>query len=304
MMPRMPATGPPCRTIHRLAPALLLLPLAGCSLFYGPTTSHSGFASARLEKDGRTVAFTYQRLVYEPARGLAAFPDGGTPRYREDHALFGTCDAVGGEVRILISEKNREFEPGQGRLYIVDMMEPKVLLSRAGQLRGGKGTVVRHLLADTRTGRVIPLDLERMFAERGRAPGVIRMIDPDGTLLFESPALAEAASDPAWTRNPSVIPELWVRTTDGRLRRLAATRHFAAALRGEVYYWDVQAREHVAVDIESGAPRPAPEFRPPDPEPVEHGVTIADHRRTLMYGRREGDAWRYREVPVRSQVLQ
>jgi len=303
MMTRMLTIGRVRRAFHRLPPALLLLAISGCSLFYGPTTVRSGFVSARLEADGRTVVFTYHRLVYEPARGLAAFPDGGTPRYREDHALFGTCDALGGDTRILISEKNREFEPGQGRLHIVDMAEPKVLLSRAGRLMGRSETVVRHLLADTRTGRVLPLDLEGAFAERGRAPGVIRMIDADGTLLFESPTLAEALGDPAWIRNPSVIPELWSRTPDGRLRRLAATRHFAAALRGELFYWDARAREHVAVDIETGAARPAPEFHPPDPEPVEHGVTVAAHRRTLKYGRREGDEWRYREVPVRSQLL-
>lgn len=298
MMRRMPAT------VRRLAPVLLLLATAGCGLFYGPTTSRSGFVSARLERDGSTVVFTYRRLVYEPARGLAAFPDGGTPRYREDHTLFGTCDAVGGDVRILISEKNREFEPGQGALHIVDMMEPKVLLARAGQLREREAFAVRHLLADTRTGRALPLDLEGAFAERGRAPGVIRMIDADGTLLFESPTLAEAQDDPSWMRHPSVIPELWARTPDGRLRRLAVTRHFVAAVRGEVYYWDDQARGHVAVDIASGTARPAPEFRPPEPEPIEQGVTIAGHRRTLQYGRREGDVWRYREIPLRSQLLQ
>lgn len=303
MMLRMPAIGRPLDAMRRLGPALLLLVTAGCGLFYGPTTTRSGFVSARLERDARTVVFTYQRLVYEPARGLAAFPDGGVPRYREDHVMFGTCDALGGDVRILISEKNREFEPGQGRLHIVDMMEPKVLLSRAGRLRGRGEDVVRHLLADTRTGRTIPLDLAQRFAERGRAPGIIRMIDEDGTLLFESPTLAEAESDPTWTRNPSVIPELWVRTADGRLRRLAATRHYVAALRGEVFYWNVDAREHVAVDITTGAARPAPEFRPPEPEPVENGVSISGHRRTLSFGRRDGDKWTYREIPVKSQLL-
>jgi len=288
----------------RLAPAAILLAVAGCSLFYGPTTVRSGFVSARLDADAEIVVFTYQRLVYEPARGLAAFPDGGRPRYREDHALFGTCDVMGGRVRILMSEKNREFEPGQGRLVIVDMAGPKVLLARGGQLRGRGATTVQYLLADTRTGRVVPLDLEGMFAERGRTPGIIRMVDPDGTLLFESPTRAEAQDDPSWPRNPSVIPELWVRTPDGRMRRLAASRHYAATVSGEVFYWEPQAREHVAVSIATGEPRPAPEFRLPEPALIEHGVTITDDRRGLQYGTREGDAWRYREIALKGSALQ
>jgi hypothetical protein len=291
------------RRARQLVPAALLLALAGCSLFYGPTTVRSGFVSARLGKDASTAVFTYQRLVYEPARGLAAFPDGGVPRYREDHALFGTCDVGGGQVRILISEKNREFQPGQGRLYIVDLYGDKVLLSRGGQLKNSDRRAVRYLLTDVRKGRPLPLDLAGTFAERKRAPGIIRMIDGEGTLLFESPTLAEADGDPGWTRNPSVIPELWVRRPDGRLRRLAATRHFVAAVGGEVYFWDSAAREHVAVDIETGARRPAPEFRSPSPPPTEVGLSIAGHRRTLLLGKRDGDKWNYREIPIQSSLL-
>lgn len=300
-MRRMRTIG---RTARPLLATLALLALAGCSLFYGPTTVKSGFVSARLDPEARMVVFTYQRLVYEPARGLAAFPDGGRPRYREDHALFGTCDAMGGHVRILLSEKNREFAPGEGRLYIVDMAGQKVLLSRGGRLTGRDQRVVRHLLADTRTGRVLPLDFAARFAERGRAPGIIRMVDADGTLLFESPTLAEAGDDPAWSRNPSVIPELWVRTPDGRLRRLAATRHYVATIGGEAYYWDPAAREHVAVELASGESRPAPAFRAPDPAPVQLGVSIAEHRRSLLYGTRDGEAWRYREIPLQGSLLQ
>jgi len=307
-MRTLPHAARPVRAIGAGLPRLLaagaLLILTGCGVFYGPTTDRSGFVSARLLDDGRTAAFTYQRLVYSPARGIAAFPDGGVPQYREDRAIMGTCDVRTGAIRIFVSDRNREFQHGQGRLTILDAMGTRVLVARSGQARKGGRLLVRHLLIDTATGRIQTVDSAEALARRDRAPGIIRLVDTDGTLLFESPLLADARDDPAWSRNPAVIPELWARTPDGRYRKLASTRHYVTTDAGEAFYWDPDQRMHVAVELRTGDTRPAPEFRPKEPVPVARGVLVSPDRRSLMLGTKSDSGWTYRKLALRHSLLQ
>lgn len=108
---------------------------------------------------------------------------------------------------------------------------------------------LRHCLLDLRAGELERIGLREELAEEGRALGIVYLVDGDGTLVLVTPSLEEAGRNAHWNRDPSIVPELWVRKPDGALVRIAATRHYEGFRDGKVLYWLPGDREHHASDV-------------------------------------------------------
>ena len=63
-----------------------VLMLGSCT--YGAAVDRSAIQAVLLLSDERTVVLAYQELLYQPAEGVAAFPDGGAARSSRSHICF------------------------------------------------------------------------------------------------------------------------------------------------------------------------------------------------------------------------
>ena len=122
-----------------LSAALASLVLFVASVFpgcHGPAQDHSRFESAVLLRE-HTVLFSFKHLVYRPAEGIAAFPDGGMPKYGPGRESPGTYHIPSGVLRILRREPNRRWADGQGTYGIQRSRGGVALVTQGGQLRQG-----------------------------------------------------------------------------------------------------------------------------------------------------------------------
>jgi hypothetical protein len=201
--------------------------LAGCS--YGPVVDRSGFESAAVTAAG-DVVFAWRVQRYRPAKGIAAFPDGGIPRYLDDRIVIASVSAAGGRPRVLERIETRGV-PGSAAasLRIAPADPDHVLVLQSEQpstAEPSRGRWRRVRLSD---GKSLPYpDLAAELKTHGRALGSsefgdIRVIDPDGTLLM-------GGTGPEGD-------ELWVRRPTGAYVRLDPLKHFYGVQGDEAYYW-------------------------------------------------------------------
>lgn len=207
---------------------LLLLVAAGCS--YGPVVDRSGVSSAVLLPGGEGVGFVYRVLRYRPAQGVAAFPDGGVPRYLDDRAIVAVVPLKGGPPRVLLRRENggvsgstslslRSSDADPGHVLVLLSEQPST--ARPSALR-----LSRLRLADGER-RPYP-DIGADLAAKGRRLGTgefgdVRVIASDGTLLIG----AQGGDG----------PELWVWRPFGDYQRLDSLKHFYGVAGDELYYW-------------------------------------------------------------------
>jgi hypothetical protein len=287
----------------RWATAGLLLAAAlpvGCPWGYGPAVDRSRFVSARLSDDERTAVFSYQRLVYRPAEGMRAFPDGGVPRYLEDEHWLGRVDIVSGESRVFSRERNVHWAPGHGAYHVQQIVGSTALLGRGGQRRDDLEPEHRSYLLDVRSGALRELSLRRGLAQHGRALGYTYLVREDGLLVLVTPSLAEAEEHLHWNRVDAVVPEIWLRDATGSLRRVAASHHYEGFREGGVYWWSRRDRRHRRYDVATGEIRIVenPRFASAD---VRIGVGLSSDRRSLEVQHKTETGWRNQPLPV-SQV--
>jgi hypothetical protein len=283
------------RRARRATAGLLLAAagLTGCPWGYGPAVDRSRFVSAKLSDDGRTVVFSYQRLVYRPAEGMRAFPDGGVPRYLEDEHWLGRVDLESGGSRILGAH-------GHGAYHVQQVVGSTALLGRGGQRRDDLEPEYRSYLLDARTGVLQELSLRRGLAQHGRALGHTYLVREDGLLVLVTPSLAEAEEHLHWNRVDAVVPEIWLRDAQGSLRRVAASHHYEGFRDGGVFWWSRRDRRHRRYDVANGETRVVenPRFAAAD---VRIGVGLSSDRRSLQVQRKTPSGWEYEPLPV-SQV--
>lgn len=275
--------------------AALSLAACGCSFpgSHGPAQDHSRFEGAVL-MPGRTVLFSYKRLVYRPARGIAAFPDGGIPKYLKDEDILGTYHIPSDSLRILRREKNRRWTDGQGQFAIQRSRGTTALVTRGGQLRRDLGTMAyEDWLLDASTGAAQPLDWRTALPERGRAMTELYLVDERGTLLFvTAPASApskESARADFW---------LWVRTFDGRYLPVAKTSHYEGMDGDDVVYWIPETRRFMAFNVLAQTSRELPGYRMTPREEVVDGVLVETGGKRLLLGRRGSAGWEYTPLPL------
>lgn len=289
--------------MQKLLPrTLAIVMLVACNAGYGPLQDRSQFVSVRLADDGRTVLFSYHRFLYRPAAGIRAFPDGGIPKYETDVNFLGALDRPTGKVRILRREKNTDWQPGSGNFTVHSMNGPRALVSQGGQLRGPFALGVRFQLVDLDRGSIEDLDLKADLARHDRDTGQIYLADPDGTLVFITLSLAEAAASGP-PRSPEPVPEIWVRTPRGDYMKAASNSHYERMIGGEVIYWEPSTRDFMAFSPRTKKTRKAPEYKIPPYQDVSVGVILASDRKSLEYGVKTGDQWRYEPLPVDTNDL-
>ncbi|HET9160693.1 MAG TPA: hypothetical protein VFN88_08775 [Caulobacteraceae bacterium] len=208
--------------------AIAGLGLAACS--YGPSVDDSGFESAAVSADTKAVVFAYHRLSYRQPTGLAAFPDGGTPQYDRDSIVLAQAPVAGGEIH-RIHTFAADGMPGSGHLTIRAYPgDPQhMLVALFDQPSARDLTRVRRWRLDLASWSLEPLpDVEKELAMVGRRLGArefgdLRLAAGDGSLLL---GVSGADGD-----------QLWTRSAEGRLRRIAPLTHFYGVVGDEVYLW-------------------------------------------------------------------
>jgi hypothetical protein len=206
--------------------ALLLLLTPACS--YGPVVDHSGVVSAVVMPDGETVGVAYQVLRYRPAEGIAAFPDGGIPRYLDDRIVI--VATAGGATRLLQRLENHGVSGAASVSLRTAQADPGHLLVLYNEQASTSVALKRRLWRlDIADGATMPYpDLTAGLAAKGVRLGSsefgdVRVIAPDGTLLI-------GAEGPQGD-------ELWLWTPASDYRRLDGLKHFYGAAGDEIYYW-------------------------------------------------------------------
>lgn len=263
---------------------------AGC---HGPAQDHSRFESAVLLRD-HTVLFSFKHLVYRPAVGIAAFPDGGIPAYDRDEDLLGTYHVPTGALRILRRERNRRWTDGQGQFGIARSQGTVALVSRGGQLRSDLAqNVYEDWLVDVATGSFLPADYRAELVARKLAGTEMYLVDGRGTLLF--------VTTPPGTDRRKVDERdvaLWIRTTAGEYVHVAQTSHYERMEGDDLVYWVPQTRRFHAFNLVTHATRELPGYRVgPLEDPVE-GVNVETGGQRLLYGRKTGSGWDYQPLPL------
>ena len=275
-----------------LASSLLL----GAGVFHGchgPAQDHSRFESAVLLRE-HTVLFSFKHLVYRPAEGIAAFPDGGVPKYDRDENLLGTYHIPSGVLRILRREHNHRWTDGQGTYGIQRSRGGVALVTQGGQLRRDLSkNEFEDWFVDIETGAFQPVDYRAALAERKLATTGIYLVDERGTLLFVTEPL-EAGGGKRDERDAS----LWIRTPAGEFVHVAQTSHYEGMEGDGLIYWIPETRRFHAFDVVTLATRDLPGYRVRPQEDVTEGVSVETGGQRLMFGRKTGAAWEYEPLPI------
>lgn len=282
---------PPC-----LAPVAALA-LTACT--YGEAVDRSGVEWAVLLPD-RSVAIAFKELVYRPATGAAAWPDGGVPQYLRDRELIAIL-RDGAPPRVLQRIANGDLPDSESISLSWTEADPDHLLAVRGAQRdtsSGARRITRWRI-DWRDGTMLPFpDVEAELRARGRTSasaefGGLRILDPAGTLLVGAQASGQ--------------DEVWVREANGDWRRIDAIKHFYGVLGDELYYWSADDAALVR-NWRTGATRVIARYDPSirqttrfildDPtvraidraplQPPPASVRIADDRRSLVVREADG----------------
>ena len=275
--------------MKRFLPAsLCLLLLAGCQ--YGPATDRSRFKSAALVQNGNTIAFTAHDLVYRPAKGMGAFPDGGVPKYVEDRSFLCLYDRKTGTLSKRHEEKNTLWTNGSGALHIVTGRGNALLVSQSGQLRKDLATIyTRHHLIDLSDGSHETFDLAADLAKHGRDPGALYLIDDAGMFMSLTDPLNPVAGKP-------YIPEIWIRLRGGTYLLAATNSQYQETRAGVLIYW--RDRKYYGFEIATRETRELPDYRPQGMKEVNEGVSVPTTGEAVKYGTRTSKGWDYQPIPV------
>ena len=265
---------------------------AGCQ--YGPSKDQSAFVSAMLMNDDNVI-FSYQNTVYKQAQGMAAFPDGGTQKYIRDRNIIGQHNIKTGKTKILLSENNRKWAHNQGHFQITHVKYPYAIAAQGGQDRELIGSLYVDWLANIETGKVTPIDTAGNLRNKGYKVVERHLADKEGTIVLIVNPLESKSDD-----YKDGISELWIRTSTGEYRKIAATWHYQTAEAGEIIYWMLDTRQFMAYNLASGQTRNLPDYRVPPFSDIDKGVTLSSNRSTLKYGNKVNDKWEYTplDIPV------
>ena len=282
------------RSLLNVVLAVFLLP--GASVFlgcHGPAQDHSRFESAVLLRE-HTVLFSFKHLVYRPAEGIAAFPDGGVPKYDRDENLLGTYHIPSGVLRILRRETNRRWADGQGTYGIQRSRGGVAFVTQGGQLRRDLSkSAFEDWLVDTGTGVFQPADFRSALLERKLSSTAMYLVDERGTLLFVTQPL-EAGGGKRDERDAA----LWIRTPAGEFVHVAKTSHYEGMAGDDLVYWIPETRRFHAFDVVTLATRDLPGYKVRPQEDVTGGISVETGGQRLMFGRKTGSEWEYEPLPI------
>lgn len=271
--------------------SLLLLIPSGCALGYGPPVDNSRFVSAKLTGEGTAVVFTAQKLVYRPATGWRAFPDGGIPDYVEDEDIIGITGLDGRKVSVMKKERNKEWQDGQGQFFISHANGQKAVISQSGQGRKDYLTHSRFFMLDISASALTPFMLREDFESRGRDVGYFYMLDEDGTLLFVNRPAGSSSKEKA-------EEELWLRYPAGEYLKVASGSDYYGLDGRHLIYWSLNENKLFSFNIDTRAVEDKPRnFYPPaETEKVLDVRVTSDGKSLELWDKDSGSGWHLRET--------
>jgi hypothetical protein len=277
-------------TIGRRAGLVALLLLSACNWGYGAPIDRATFASAELHEDGVRCVFALHDMVYRPAEGMRAFPDGGVPRYDVDRHKLGILDVQTGKTTVLVDRKNRGWLPGHGGFHVAGVEGRSALVRQGGQRRDYEHDHLWWRL-DLDSGDLSVLAIDEEMRREGLAVGPVTLVDGDFTLM-----IVTAKGDRS--------QEVWSRRADGTLRRLAVTDHYYGTAEGQIWWYDVAERAGARTDYRTGETvhERRANFAMPRQDPVKGCKARFDHR-GLILQEQVGGSWRDRVLPVEASAL-
>lgn len=271
----------------RLLPLVMLM---GCNWGYAASIDRATFGSAVLHEDGTRCIFALHDVVYRPAEGLRAFPDGGVPRYFVDRHKLGFVDVHTGKVTVLVDRKNRRWLQGHGSFHVTAVKGRSALVTQSGQRLDYEPDHLWWRL-DLNSGALAKLPLEEELAAKGRVLARVELADGDFTLIL----ITKKDDDPQ---------EIWSRTADGALRRLAVTDHYYGTADGQIWWYDVPAQAGARTDYLSGETvrERRANFRIPSQDSLIGCKASFDHR-ALILQQQLGGSRSERTLPVQADML-
>ena len=240
------------------------------------------------------VAFTYHDLVYRPAKGMSAFPDGGIPKYVNDRSVLCTYDRKLGTLQTLMDEENTLWSHGGGSLYIVTARGNAMVVSQSGQLRKDLAIIyTRHHILNIANKAHDTFDLADDLLKHGRKPGPLYLADDEGTLVIITKAQDAKRSDKG-------IPQIWVRHMGGEYLHAATSAHYQKTRGRDVIYWNPADRQYYAFQMDEKTTRRLDGYRPPQMVQVTEGSNVGSSGATVDVGIRTNGTWHYEPLPVTS----
>jgi hypothetical protein len=264
--------------------------LMGCNWGYGAPIDRATFGSAVLHEDGIRCIFALHDVVYGPAEGIRAFPDGGVPRYFVDRHKLGVVDVHTGKVTVLVDRKNLRWLQGHGGFDVTAVKGHSALVRQSGQ-RLDYEPVRLWWRLDLNSGALAKLPLEEELAAKGRTLARVELADADFTLILI-------------TKKDDKPQEIWSRSVDGGFRRLAITDHYDGTAEGQIWWYDVGARAGARTDYLSGETirERRANFRMPGQNSVISCKPSFDRRELILQQKVGGSSFN-RILPIQADML-
>lgn len=280
---------PQAHATSTVLPLLVLLVFTGCNWGYGAPVDRARVGSAVLHEDGERCVFSFHDVVYRPAEGLRAFPDGGIPRYEIDRHKIAVVNVTSGEVSVLVDEMNLDWLDGHGGFHIAGLRGDWALVGQGGQREDYAPDHIWWRL-DLTSGELVQLALEQEFAKEGREVGRVELVDDEFTLIVV-------------TKKGERPQEIWSRSKNGTRRHLATTDHFYGAANGEIWSYDVPSRAGARTNYNTGTTvldRRA-NFSIPRKEAVR-ACSPRINTSELIFQEKVGEGWVERPLAIEREV--
>jgi len=271
--------------------------LSGCFLpgSHGPERDISAFVSAQLIPSNRVV-FTFKYTVYRPAQGLAAWPDGGIPKYIHDESMIGVFDVATSELHLLAREKNARWSNDQGHYFVSQASGPLVLVGRGGQTRDLSGMLNENFLLNVDDGSTQALKFREVLTEKGQKSHIAYLVSPAGHMVF--------VTSPDASPRDEENGQIWLRAPDDSYHLVAdATRHYEGVGNGEVIYWLLATREFKAFNMTTYETRSLPGYRQRGYVDVTEGVTVPGMGEKIDVGHKVNGTWVYTTLPITTDAV-
>jgi hypothetical protein len=241
----------PLLTIIAILCLAALVLIAGCDFGWGPPRDISRFNSASLVGTGDRGVFTAEHIVYRPASGWRAFPDGGPAKYIVDVRIIGVYELNTGKVCTLqtLTDPDKQWFPGSWHATVDRVKNGLVLIGLSGQRQSDYGYDNRLYWLDLATGSLDELNLRQELAEKGFALKRYWLADDAGSLVITS---LPRGQKPSRALEPPV--HLWLRRPGGTYVDGGEIIHYYGYDAGCLHVYTPNNR-YMILDTVSGARR-------------------------------------------------
>lgn len=271
--------------------------LGGCFLpgSHGPERDISAFISAQMVP-GNRVVFSFKYTVYRPAQGVAAWPDGGIPKYVHDESMIGVYDTTTHALHLLAREENDRWSHDQGHYFISQASGPLVLVGRGGQTRDLHGMLNENFLLNVDDGSMQPVNFRDVLTDKGFKSQIAYLVSPAGHMVF--------VTSPDASPRDEENGQIWLRAPDDSYHLVAEdTRHYEGIENGEVIYWQLATREFKAFNMTTYQTRDLPGYKQRGYVDVTEGVAVPMTGEKIDVGHKVNGTWVYTTLPITKDAV-